>query len=85
MEGESEVTEYELNQKVTFVSKSGYFPFEVQRIFEAAEGGTRVTFTMRAEPGGFIKLAEPLVATMAKRRAGADAANLKDLMEAHAL
>jgi uncharacterized membrane protein len=85
MEGESEVTEYELNRKITFISKSGYFPFEVQRSFEAVEGGTRVTFTMKAEPASVIKLAEPLVATMAKRRAGADIANLKDLMEAQAL
>ena len=85
LEGESEVIEYEPNRKVTVKIKSGYFPFVAQRIFEPAEGGTRVRFVVEAEPGGVFKLAEPLLASMAKRRVEADAANLKDLMEARAL
>jgi len=44
-----------------------------------------VTFVLKAEPGGFFKLAEPLVASMGKRRLETDVANLKDLIEAHAL
>ena len=40
---------------------------------------------MEAQPGGFFKLAEPLVKTMAKRSIETDNANLKDLMEAHTL
>ena len=85
IEGEAEVTEYEPNRKYAVKSKSGYFPFEARRIFEPVEGGTRVRFAMEAEPGGVFKLAEPLVASMAKRRVEADAAILKDLMEARAL
>jgi hypothetical protein len=38
-----------------------------------------------SEPGGFFKLAEPLVVTMAKRQLQNDLDNLRDLMEARAL
>jgi len=85
IEGEGEVTEYEPNRKFTSIGRSGYLPLEAQRVFEPVEGGTRVTFVLKAEPGGFFKLAEPLVATLAKRRVEMDAANLKDMMEAQAL
>ncbi len=85
IEGEAEIIECEPNRKYTSRSKSGYLPLVAQRIFEPAERGTRVRFVAEAEPGGFFKLAEPLVASIGKRRHETDAANLKDLMEAHAL
>jgi uncharacterized membrane protein len=85
MEGEIEVTEYEPNRKCTQQGKSGPIPTEVRQTFEPVKGGTRVSFTLEAEPGGFFKLAEPLVKTMGKRQIEGDLANLKDLMEAHAL
>ena len=44
-----------------------------------------MTGTLEAEPGGFFKLAEPLVIAMAKRSFQGDLDNLKDLMEADAL
>ena len=40
---------------------------------------------LQAEPGGFFKLAESLVANMGKRQIEVDLANLKDPMAAHAL
>jgi hypothetical protein len=49
------------------------------------KGGTRIDSTFEVEPGGFFKLADPLVTRMAKRQFESDLANLKDLMEAHAL
>ena len=52
---------------------------------EPIEGGTRVTETYQAEPGGFFKLAEPLMVRMGKRQFQSDLDNLKDLMEANAL
>lgn len=85
LETEAEVTEYDPNRKFTSIDRSEHFPLEAQRIFEPVEGGTRVIFALTAEPGGLIKLAEPLVVSMAKRRVETDAANLKDLMEAHEL
>lgn len=85
LECEVEVTEYEQNRKSAQVTKSGPIPVEVLLTFEPVEGGTRFSVALEAEVGGFFKLAEPLVKTMAKRSIETDNANLKDLMEAHAL
>ncbi len=85
IESESEITEYELNRKYAVKSKSGPFPFEGRITFEQVNGGTRINLKGEAEVGGFFKLAEPLVVSLAKRQFEADNANLKDLMEAHAL
>jgi uncharacterized protein YndB with AHSA1/START domain len=85
IEGEIEFTEYEPNRSFAEKTKSGPFPVENRVTFERVEGGTRVTSSQVAEPGGFFKLAEPLLVRMIKRQFEADAANLKDLMESHAL
>jgi carbon monoxide dehydrogenase subunit G len=85
IEGESEFTEYEPKRRYATKSKSGPFPVENQSTFERVDGGTRITFTTVAETGGFFKLAEPLLVSMVKRQFEADFANLKDLMETHAL
>jgi uncharacterized protein YndB with AHSA1/START domain len=85
IEGENEVTAYEPNRSYATKSTSGPFPVESRVTFERVEGGTRVTGTLVGEPGGFFKLAEPLLVSMFKRQFDADLANLKDLMEAHAL
>jgi uncharacterized membrane protein len=85
IESEIEVTEYEPNRRIASEGISGPFPMESGVTFERVEGGTRVTFTTVAEPGGFYKLAESLFVRMLKRQFEADFANVKDLMEAHAL
>ena len=85
IESESEITEFEPNRKFAAHSKSGPFPFQATVTFERIEGGTRVNVTIEAEPGGFFKLAEPLIVSMAKRQFQSDFDNLKDLMEANAL
>jgi uncharacterized protein YndB with AHSA1/START domain len=85
IETELECTEYEPNRKSAQKSKSKPFPSEVRQTFEPVEGGTRVGVVLQAEPGGFFKLAEPLVNSMLKRGIETDLASLKDMMEAHAL
>ncbi len=85
IEGEIEFTEYEPNRRCATKTKSWPIPVESQWTFERVEGGTRVDVTLVAEPGGFFKLAEPLLVSILKRQFEADSANLKDLMEAHAL
>jgi uncharacterized protein YndB with AHSA1/START domain len=85
IEGETELTEYEPNRSYATKSKSGPVPVESRVTFERVEGGTRVTVTLAGEPGGFFKLAEPLLVKLAKRQFEAALANLKDLMEARAL
>jgi len=82
---EMEITEFEPNRKFTSHSMSGPFPLQATVAFERIEGGTRVNATIEAEPGGFFKLAEPLIVSMAKRQFQGDFDNLKDLMEANAL
>jgi uncharacterized protein YndB with AHSA1/START domain len=84
LESEVEVTEYEPNRKWTQKGKSPFL-VQVRTTFESVDGGTQVNLRLEGEPGGFFKLAEPLVAMMAKRGIEGDLANLKDLMEAHAL
>jgi uncharacterized protein YndB with AHSA1/START domain len=85
IEGEIEFTAYEPNRSYAEKVKSGPFPVENRVTFERVEGGTRVTTSQVAEPGGFFKLAEPLLMRMIKRQFEADGANLKDLMESHAV
>ena len=85
IEGEVAFTEYEPNHSYAQKTTSGPIPVESQVTFERVDGGTRVTNHQVAEPGGFFKLAEPVLVRMIKRQFEADFANLKDLMEAHAL
>jgi hypothetical protein len=84
LESEVEVTEYEPSRQWAQKGKSP-FPVQIQATFEGVDGGTRVNLRLEAEPGGFFRLAGPLLASMAKRNIEGDLANLKDLMEAHAL
>jgi uncharacterized protein YndB with AHSA1/START domain len=85
IEGETELTEYEPNRSFAEKSQSGPFPIENRTTFERVDGGTRVNFTTVAESGGFFKLAEPLLVGMIKRQFEADFANVKDLLESHAV
>jgi uncharacterized membrane protein len=84
IEVELEETVYEPNQKSAQNSNLP-FPVNQQMTFESVDGGTRVKVRFEADPGGFFKLAEPLLASMVKRNIEGELANLKDLMDAHAL
>jgi len=84
IEVELEEIEYEPNQKSAQKSTVP-FPVNQQMTFDIVDGGTRVNVKFEADPGGFFKLAEPLLASMVKRNIEGELANLKDLMEAHAL
>ena len=82
MEVTFEVTEYEENTKFGFKITSGpIMPMTGADMFEAAEGGTKLTRVIEAEPGRFFRMAELILARMARRQAEADMANLKDLLE----
>lgn len=83
-EGEAEVVEYEPNRRYATKNKSG-LPIETKRTFEPVDGGTRVTFAVNADLAGVFHSAEPLFASMGKRRLENDVADLKDLMEAGVL
>jgi uncharacterized protein YndB with AHSA1/START domain len=78
------LTEFEANRKVT-IKFTKPFPTTTTVTFESVAGGTRVSQTVESEPGGFFKMAESLLVTIARRQFQNDLDNLGDLMEAHAL
>ena len=49
---------------------------------EVSEGATRLTRAVEGEPGGFFKLADPLIERALKRLVRADLETLNDLLEA---
>jgi len=77
----SELTEFEPLRAVGFKSTSGPIPLEGRYAFEPDGAGTKVTFTLQGEAGGFFKLAEPIVARSTQRQWETNLANLKDLLE----
>ena len=81
VESEFEVTGYEPGRKIAFKSIRGPFPIRGVYSFEPNETGTEVTFALQGEPGGFFKLAEPLLARMLQRQWDTNLANLKDVLE----
>ncbi|MCA1570229.1 MAG: SRPBCC family protein [Chloroflexi bacterium] len=85
IETETEMIEFEPNRRFVSRSTSGPFPIQATVTVEPVDGGTRVNATIEAEPGGFFKVAEPLIVRIAKRQFQSDFDNLKDLMEANAL
>ena len=84
MESELEVTDYEPDRRFGLKVLSGPVPFSVQHTLEPHDGGTRLAFAGEGEPGGFFKLAEPIVARTAERQFKSDFATLKDVLEARA-
>jgi uncharacterized protein YndB with AHSA1/START domain len=82
MESEVEVTGYELNRRFELEVLSGPVPFTFEQTLEPTDGGTRVKIVLEGEPGGFFKLAEPLVERAVRRQVEADFEQLKDILEA---
>lgn len=84
IESDFEYIEFEPNRKIVSTTTKP-FPITSTITTESVAGGTRVSQTIEAQPGGFFKLAEPLVVTITKRQFQSDLDNLRDLMEANAL
>ncbi len=78
-----EVSVHEPPRRHTDRSTGGPFPQEYTHIFEeVAGGGTRLTEVTDGEPGGFFRLAGPLLEIAVRRQFRADLETLKDLLEA---
>ncbi len=78
-----EVSVHEPPRRHTDRSTGGPFPQEYTHIFEeVAEGRTRLTQVSEGEPGGFFRLAGPLLEMAGRRQFRADLETLKDLLEA---
>ena len=81
MDSELEVTEYEPDRLFGLKTLSGPVPFSVHQTLEPSDGGTRLTFVGEGEPGGFFKLAEPVVGRVAERQFKNDFETMKDILE----
>lgn len=57
------------------------FPMEYHWNLEPIPEGTRIMLNMKAEPGGFFKLAQPIVSAAVKRGFQASLETLKELVE----
>ena len=81
IETELEVTSYEPDRRFGLRAVSGPIPFSAMHVLEPRDGGTRLSFSGEGEPGGFFKLAEPVVARVAEREFKSDFETLKDILE----
>jgi uncharacterized protein YndB with AHSA1/START domain len=84
LDSSSEVTEYEPPRKIVYKTRSGPIPMHVRYTFEPASGGTQVTEVIDGEPGGFFRLADPVLKRLVERQVESSLKNLKDLLEAQA-
>ena len=82
METTGEITAYDPPRKSAWKAIKSPFPMNGSTVLEAVAGGTRVTQTINAEPGGFFKLAEPLLVKQQQSQMEADLAKLKQILEA---
>ena len=81
METTGELTIYDPPHKIAWKSTSGPFPMSGSTTFEEVGGGTRLTDILEAEPGGFFKLAAPLLLRQMENQTGNDMKKLKEILE----
>jgi uncharacterized membrane protein len=76
-------TSYEPNRHYTDRAVGGPIPNQQwDYTFQEVPGGTRLRRAVEAEPGGFLKLLEPLQKRAVQRQLRKDLQTLKDLLEA---
>lgn len=63
-ESVTEVTAYDEPKLLAFKAISSPVPYESRLTLSPTEEGTKVEGTVEGEPGGFFKLAQPLIAAM---------------------
>lgn len=76
-----EVTEFEPNLRFCSRTTSAPFPVRNTMTFERVGAGTRMTQTIETEPGGFFRVAEPILRLVGEREMRKSLVNLKDLLE----
>lgn len=81
METTGEITAYDPPQIFGWKSTSGPFPMSGSTSFESVEGGTLITDSIGGEPGGFFKIAAPLLAKQLQDQSAKDLEKLKKLLE----
>ena len=81
MESVVEVTELEPGRRFAGRVVSGPVKWTFRYTFSAADGATRVDSHLEGEPGGFFRLADPLLVRTVKKQLESDFATLKRLAE----
>ena len=84
MEVPFRLADWQPDRKISFQSTGGPIPMQGSYGFEPVGDGTQVTFLLTGDPGGFFKLAEPVLMRMLQRQWQTNLANLKDVLEAQA-
>ena len=82
MEVPFQLTDWQVDRRIAFQSTGGPIPMQGSYTVEPSGSGTQVTFVLTGEPGGFFKLAEPVLMKMLQRQWQTNLANLKDVLEA---
>jgi len=81
MEGELEVVAYEPNKKTAMKIIKGPVKMEITQLYEAVDGGTKVSVTMEGEPGGFFKLMGDALTKQLQEQNEQNFQKLKQVME----
>ena len=81
LESTLEVTEHERDRRFSLKVISGPVPFDVRHTLEPAGAGTRVHIEVEGDPGGFFRVAAPLVAMQGRRQLENDFGTMKTLLE----
>jgi uncharacterized protein YndB with AHSA1/START domain len=76
-----EVSAYEQNRRFDLEIVSGPLPIDGSHEFHETDAGTRIEFVARGQPGGRLRLAEPLLARVLKRQFSGYYERLKALLE----
>lgn len=82
IESTMEVAEHEPPRQFVLKVGSGPVPFTATNSLREADGGTRIDAVIEGEPGGFFRVAEPLVVRAVERELRTNLATLKDVLEA---
>lgn len=81
IETKGEMTAYDPPKRFAWKSIKSPIPVSAVTTFEAVADGTLIVDTADFEPGGFFKIAEPLLIKQAQSAAEKDMKRLKELLE----
>jgi uncharacterized membrane protein len=76
-----EVTQHRPNEFFELRVVDGPIPLQVSHQLTPTEEGTRLHVVVEGDPGGFVKLAGPLIMRTVRRELEFDLGTLKDLLE----
>ena len=81
LDTELEVVAYEPPKRLTLSSLGGPLEFTVDHELASQGGGTQLRFVAEAQPGGLLRLTEPVLARTAEQQFRQDFDRLKELLE----